>query len=108
MATFPNPETAHQISRVLIEEHLAACVNILPGALSIYHWDGKVMEEQEVVAFFKTSTIHRGKFQQRLMDLHPAEVPECVMMEVLDGSPKYLNWVRSEVLLGNWRKPTDT
>ena len=64
-------------------------------------------QENEVVAMFKTSSIHRGKFQQRLIELHPADVPECILLDVLDGSPEYLNWVRSEVLLGNWRKPSE-
>lgn len=105
LTTFPDEETAKSICRILVQEHLAACVNVLPGAHSIYHWKGKVVEENETVAIFKTSTIHRGKFQQRLVELHPADVPECIFLDVLDGNPNYLNWVRSEVLLGNWRKP---
>ncbi len=107
LATFPDLETARTISRTLVEEHLAACVNLLPGAESIYHWEGSVVEQTEVVAIFKTSTIHRGKFQQRLIELNPAEVAECLFLDVLDGAPSYLNWVRSEVLLGNWRKSLD-
>ncbi len=106
LATFPDSKTAKSICRKLIEEHLAACVNILPAVQSIYQWKGEIVEAKEVMAIFKTSAIHRGKFQQRLLELHPAEVPECILLEVLDGSEKYLNWVRSEVLLGNWRKPT--
>jgi len=106
LATFPDEETALRIARVLLDEHLAACANILPGAHSIYHWQGQVVEEKETVGIFKTSTIHRGKFQQRLIELHPAEVAECILLDVLDGAPDYLNWVRSEVLLGNWRKPS--
>jgi periplasmic divalent cation tolerance protein len=107
LVSFPDGETAQQIARILVQEHLAACVNILPGARSIYHWKGEVVEENESVALFKTSTIHRGKFQQRLLELHPAEVPECLFLDVLDGSTEYLNWLRSEVLLGNWRKPLE-
>ncbi len=107
LATFPDLEKAREISRILVGEHLAACVNLLPGVQSIYHWEGKIVEETEVVAIFKTSTIHRGKFQQRLIELHPAQVAECLFLDVLDGSPAYLNWVRSEVLLGNWRKSLD-
>ncbi|MEO7933640.1 MAG: divalent-cation tolerance protein CutA [Chthoniobacterales bacterium] len=108
LATFPDMETARTISRTLVEEHLAACVNLLPGAQSIYRWEGQIVEETEIVAIFKTTTIHRGKFQQRLIELHPAQVAECIFLDVLDGSPAYLNWVRSEVVFGNWRKPLES
>lgn len=107
LATFPDENIATAIARTLIAEHLAACVNILPGARSIYHWNGEIVEETEVVAIFKTTSIYRGQFQQRLLELHPAEVPECIILNVADGSPDYLNWVRSEVLLGRWRKPSE-
>ena len=108
LATFPDEKSAMEISRTLIEEHLAACVNILPGARSIYHWKGEIVEESEVVAIFKTTSIYRGQFQQRLLELHPAEVPECILLDVADGSVDYLNWVRSEVLPGRWREPLES
>ena len=104
LVTFPDRETGHRICRILVEEHLAACVNLIPEAHSIYIWEDKLVEEKEMLAMFKTSTIHRGKFQQRLLELHPAKVAECIFIDVADGSPDYLNWVRSSVLLGNWRK----
>ena len=108
LATFPNEKVAAKISRTLIEEHFAACVNILPKARSIYHWNGEIVEETEALAIFKTTSIYRGQFQQRLLELHPADVPECIIFEVADGSTEYLNWVRSEVLLGRWRKPAES
>lgn len=102
--TFPDGATARAIARELVNEHLAACVNLVPGIESIYHWQGELVEEHEVLGIFKTSAIHRGRFQQRLMELHPAEIAECIFLEVSDGSAPYLDWVRSQVLLGNWRK----
>lgn len=104
LATFPDLEAATRITRQLVEEKLAACGNILPGVRSIFQWQGKLEENTEVLVFYKTSEIHRGKFQQRLIELHPYDVPECLFLDVRDGSPEYLNWVRSDVLLGNWRK----
>ncbi|HEY5893303.1 MAG TPA: divalent-cation tolerance protein CutA [Chthoniobacterales bacterium] len=100
LATFPDAATAERITRTLVEEKLAACGNILPTATSIYRWHGKVETTAETVVIYKTAVFEREKFQDRLLELHPYEVAECVFLNVVDGSPAYLNWVRNETLPG--------
>lgn len=98
--TFPDAPVAVRITRTLVEEKLAACGNILPGSTSIYRWHGKIEEATETVVIYKTAVFEREKFQARLLELHPYEVAECVFLNVIDGSPAYLNWVRNETLPG--------
>ncbi|HEY5752640.1 MAG TPA: divalent-cation tolerance protein CutA [Chthoniobacterales bacterium] len=98
LASFPDAATAERITHALVEEKLAACGNILPGCTSIYRWHGKVEKTTETIVIYKTAVFEREKFQARLLELHPYEVAECVFLNVIDGSPAYLNWVRNETL----------
>lgn len=96
--TFPDRAAACQIGTVLIEKQLAACVNIIPGAESIYRWEGKVCVENEVVAIVKTTEDAYHQMEQALKELHPYDTPEIVALRPETGSRDYLNWVRGEVL----------
>jgi periplasmic divalent cation tolerance protein len=93
ISTFPDAETATRIARQLVTEKLAACANIGAPVQSIYHWQGKIEEAQETMAFFKTTAARFGEFQLRLQSLHPYEVPEIVAIRIADGVPDYLRWV---------------
>ncbi len=93
IATFPDRETAGQIGTALVERQCVACVNLLPGATSIYRWDGRVEEEQEVVAVMKTTAGCRRMLQETFVDLHPYECPELLFVEVDGGHAPYLAWV---------------
>lgn len=95
--TFPNPDDAARIARTLVEERLVACVNLVPGARSIYHWKGEVADEGEVVALMKTRKQDWTALVSRLHELHPYTVPECLAVRVAAGAPKYLAWL-DEVL----------
>ena len=93
ISTFPDAETARQISTTLVTEKLAACANILPAVQSIYRWQGKVEEEGEVLALFKTTRERFAELQSKIRSLHPYDVPEILALPIPEGLPDYLRWV---------------
>lgn len=95
LLSFPDEETAARIARVLVDEGLAACVNLVGGARSIYRWQGAVCDEAEVLAIAKTTADRVAALTSRVVALHPYEVPEVVALPVLDGHAPYLDWVRA-------------
>lgn len=97
MTTFGNAETARTVARELVEQRLVACVNLLPGATSIYEWEGELCEEAEVVAILKTTCDGFAALESILTDLHPYEVPEIIALPVTTGSERYLDFVRGQV-----------
>jgi periplasmic divalent cation tolerance protein len=96
-STFADAETARKAARALVEEKLAACANILPQVESIYHWQGKIETNPEVMALFKTTREKYPVFEQRLRELHPYKVPEIVALEIAAGLPAYLDWIADSV-----------
>lgn len=94
----PDHATASRIARQLVEEQLAACVNILPAVQSLYRWQGRIEEASEVPLLVKTTQQAYAGLERRLVELHPYEVPEIVACDVAHGLPAYLTWVAGEVL----------
>jgi periplasmic divalent cation tolerance protein len=85
---------AKRIARAVVDARLAACVNILPGAVtSIYRWKGKVESARERLLMIKTSRKHVAKLQQAVESLHSYEVPEFIAVPIAAGSRKYLRWM---------------
>lgn len=95
-STCPDTETAAKIARLLVEEWLAACVNSLPGVLSTYRWQGEIHEDAEVLLLIKTTRERFDALRDRLVELHPYEVPELVALEIAEGTPAYLDWLARE------------
>ncbi len=95
--TFPSTEVARTISSVLVEEELAACVNLLPGAESVYRWKGRVEVASEVVGLIKTTRSALEELRRKYLSLHPYEVAEFVVVDLAGGSAPYLDWLRSSV-----------
>src|SRR5579884_4032914 len=93
--TMPNGETARSIGRTLVEERLAACVNVVPGVVSIYSWKGALHEDEEVLCLIKTSPDRFDRLRARVVDLHPYDLPEVMAFAVDDGSREYLDWVQA-------------
>ncbi len=96
LVTTPTPERAAEIARALVEERLAACGNVVPGVRSIYRWEGKVQEDAEALLVLKTT---RGRFEalrERVLSLHPYDVPEVIALPVEAGSAPYLAWIAAE------------
>jgi periplasmic divalent cation tolerance protein len=95
--TFPDVATAARVAEVLVAERLAACVNLLPPATSVYRWDGRVVREEEVVAWAKTTRGRLSALSSAVETHHPYDVPCVVAYPAVGGSAAYLDWVRDEV-----------
>ena len=91
--TFATEADAARVSRVLVEERLVACANLLPGARSIYRWEGKVADEREVMVLMKTRKQDWTALLERLHALHPYATPECIALRIAAGAPKYMAWL---------------
>ena len=90
-------EAASAIARTLVEEELAACVNLVAGVHSVYWWDGKVAEGSETLLIVKTPPERYAALEARLLALHPYEVPEILALDVAAGAERYLVWAREAV-----------
>jgi len=94
--TTASPEQAESIGRTLVEERLAACVNILPGMRSIYHWQGAIETATEAVLIAKTRTDLAEALLARIKALHTYEVPCAVVLPIQGGLPEFLGWIDTE------------
>jgi len=103
-ATFPSEEEARRIARILVEERLAACANILGGCHSIYRWQGRIEEADEVAALFKTRADRSQALIGRLAELHSYEVPAAVVWPIERALPAYANWVAEQSSLGDAKR----
>jgi periplasmic divalent cation tolerance protein len=92
-AVFPNVEEARRIGRLMVEEKLAACVNILGGCHSIYRWEGKIEEAGEVAAVFKTGDATAPQLITRIAELHSYDIPAAVAWPIADAWDPYAAWV---------------
>jgi periplasmic divalent cation tolerance protein len=97
LITAPNQEVAKTIARALVEERLAACVNLVPGLTSIYRWQGEVVEDQEVLLIVKTTTFAFPRLKERVLALHPYTVPEIIALPIAEGHGAYLSWLQENV-----------
>jgi periplasmic divalent cation tolerance protein len=95
--TTPNAESAQSLARTLVDEELAACVTMLPGARSIYRFEGKVREEEEVLCFVKTHPALFERLRDRIVALHPYDIPEILAFKVHDSSRAYIDWLHGSV-----------
>jgi len=93
LTTFANEADAARVARVLVEERLIACANVLPGARSIYRWQDGVADEREVVVLMKTRKQDWAALLSRLHELHPYETPELIALRVAAGAPAYMAWL---------------
>ena len=97
LTTFPADGDAEVLARALVDERLAACVNILPPMRSIYTWQGATEHADERQLVIKTAT-HRVKaLETRLKALHPYDTPEFLVVSILEGSSDYLSWLADSV-----------
>ena len=96
--TAPNRAEAETIAETVVTERLAACANILDGATSIFHWDGKLCRENEAVLILKTTEEKTGALTARIKELHSYECPCIVVLPIEGGNFSFLNWLRLETL----------
>jgi periplasmic divalent cation tolerance protein len=97
LMTASSRDEARTIARVLVEEELAACCNLLGEIDSIYRWKGTVEEAQEVLVLIKTTSSRFDALQQRVVELHSYDVPELIALPIVEGLPEYLEWLRGSV-----------
>jgi len=93
LTTLPSGADANAFARSLVSEKLAACVNVHGEMTSIYRWEGAVSEETERQIVIKTSRAQVPPLWERVRDLHPYDVPEFVVLPIIDGSDAYLRWI---------------
>lgn len=91
------PERAQELARTLVGEHLAACVNILPGMHSVYRWQGEVAENTEALLLIKTSGERYPDLEARIKALHPYEVPEIIALQYDRALPEFQTWLRESL-----------
>jgi periplasmic divalent cation tolerance protein len=95
-ATFPDMDTARRMARVLVERKLVACANLTPGAVSVYHWQGRVEEGQEVVMVAKSMAPKWPEIEALFAEEHPYETPALVCLSVYAAMPAFADWVAAE------------
>jgi periplasmic divalent cation tolerance protein len=95
-STFPSEDKAADVARTLVSEGLCACVNLVPPVRSIYRWQGQICDERETLAIMKTTRERFDALRERLVALHPYEVPEVIALPVEAGHPPYLDWVERD------------
>ncbi len=93
LATAGSEEEARKIAHALVERELAACVNLVPQVRSIYRWQGKVEEAGEWLLIVKTTAAAFSHVQRAITELHSYGLPECICLEIEDGSAAYLQWI---------------
>jgi periplasmic divalent cation tolerance protein len=93
LSTCPNLKTGNAIARALVSERLAACVNLIPVARSVYRWKGKIESAKEVLLVIKARRTEYRRIEERVKRMHPYSLPEIIAVDVATGSARYLAWI---------------
>lgn len=99
LVTAPSPDVGAALGRALVDERLAACVNVIPGLTSIYRWQGQREEASECLLVIKTDETRYAELERRVLELHPYEIPEVLALPVERGAPAYVEWLRDSVAI---------
>ena len=99
LTTVSNDDEAVTLVKALLERRLIACGTLVPGARSIYRWQGKISDEREVLLLLKTRSARVESLQAAFKELHPYKVPELLALSVDTGLEKYLEWINGETSL---------
>jgi periplasmic divalent cation tolerance protein len=94
--TAPSREVADALAASLIDKCLCACVNMFDGMRSVYRWEGKVESATEVAMIIKTVAAHTDAIKALIAEEHPYDNPACLVLEVKDGLPDFLDWIARE------------
>jgi len=97
LVTVGNIEEGKNIARNLVENKVAACVNIIPNITSIYEWKGVIEEDNEYLLFIKTTEEKSALLIQKIKELHSYDEPECIGFKIERGSQSYLKWIEDVV-----------
>ena len=96
MTTVASAQEGEMLVRTLLERRLIACGSLIPGARSLYRWEGKIADEQETVILMKTRSAVLHAVEKAFAELHPYKVPELLALEVQWGLGKYVDWINDE------------
>lgn len=96
-STTNSMENAKKIAKILVDERLAACVNIVPYIKSFYRWEGKTVEDDEILLIIKTKNEIKDKVIKRIKELHTYQIPEIIALDITAGLPEYLKWIDDNV-----------
>ena len=94
--TVPDEFSANLIATTLVEENLAACVNIVPGITSVYKWEGITQNESELLLLIKTREEKFEGLKEKIKELHENSLPEIIAVPIKMGNQEYLNWIEQE------------
>jgi periplasmic divalent cation tolerance protein len=97
LVTAPDKKVARHLARAALEERLAACANLAPGIESHYWWQGKIERGAEVLIIFKTTRRRLGALEKLILQNHPYDTPEFVVLPLQAGTERYLDWVAGSV-----------
>jgi periplasmic divalent cation tolerance protein len=97
LSTAGSEDEARKIALYLVQNRMAACVNIVPQVESIYRWQDKVETSREWLLVIKTTAEGFPAIRDRIQEMHSYEVPECILLTIEDGAPAYLDWLKSSV-----------
>lgn len=98
LSTSPSLALAKSIAEALVQESLAACVNLSPASLSIYSWEDKLHCDEEFSLTIKTSAGRQAQCIARIQELHSYDVPEIIVLPIIGGSADYLQWIARQTL----------
>lgn len=93
LTTCPHEAAAQELARMLLDERLAACINIVPGLRSLYRWKGGIEEGNEVLLLIKAAKSVYPRLEARIRGSHPYELPEIIALDIAAGSAAYLAWI---------------
>jgi len=102
LTNLPSRESAASLAQFLVDEQLAACVNILAPCRSVYRWKGSVETADEVPLLIKTTEERYPALEAAIRERHPYEIPEIVAVQIVAGLPDYLAWLAAETQPDNW------
>ncbi len=94
--TVPNEFNANLIATTLVEDNLAACVNIMPSVTSVYKWEGIVQTDSELLMIIKTQEDKFTEVETKIKELHENTLPEIIALPITNGSTEYQNWIVKE------------
>jgi periplasmic divalent cation tolerance protein len=98
LCTCPNKESATLVANKLVENRLAACVNILPGLTSVYFWKNQVESDEEHLLLIKSTAALYQEVERTIVEHHPYELPESIAVPIVDGLSDYLAWIDTNTM----------
>ena len=97
LVTCPSQEVASALAKELVDQQLAACVNVISGVQSIYRWEGSVCVEEEALMVIKSTTERQDELERSVLSKHPYEVPEFISLDTMQVSDRYARWIFESV-----------